>query len=229
MSAGARLLATPFGRLAVLELPAEDDAAALERLAAALAPEELAHARGLAPARRHTWVGGRAALRAALADLGFAAGAILATPRGAPALPPGVLGSIAHKRTIAVALVALATPAAPGGPEGVTLGVDVELDRPPRFDIAARVLTEGERRRVDDLAPDARPRAVLRAFAAKEAVYKALDPWLGRSVAFTEVEVDEQSARLAARAGEPSFDIELHEEPLSGHLLVTARVHRRAG
>jgi 4'-phosphopantetheinyl transferase EntD len=226
MSAGARLLATPFGRLAVLELPAEDDAAALERLATALAPEEVAHARGLAPARRHTWVGGRAAMRAALADLGLAAGAILATPRGAPALPAGVLGSIAHKRTIAVALAALAPPAGPGG---VTLGVDVELDRAPRVDISSRVLTEAERLRVDALAPDTRPRAVLRAFAAKEAVYKALDPWLGRSVAFTEVEVDEQSARLAARAGEPSFDIELHEEPLSGHLLVTARVQRRAG
>ena len=228
MSAGARLLATPFGRLAVLALPAEDDAAALERLAEALAPEERAHARGLAPARRHTWVGGRAALRAALADLGLAVGAILATPRGAPALPAGILGSIAHKRTIAVALAA---PAAAAAPEDYTLGVDVELDRPPRVDISARVLTECERRRVDALAPAARPSAVLRAFTAKEAVYKALDPWLGRFVAFTEVEVhaDDARARFAPRAGEPSFDIELHEEPLAGHLLVTARVQRRAG
>ena len=40
MSAGARLLATPFGRLAVLALPAEDDAAALERLAEPLSKNQ---------------------------------------------------------------------------------------------------------------------------------------------------------------------------------------------
>ena len=173
-----------------------------------------------------TWVGGRVALRAALAELGLSWGAtspILATPRGAPALPAGVLGSIAHKRTIAVALAAFA----PSG--DVTLGVDVEVDRAPRFDIAARVLTPAERLRVDALAAPARARAVLAAFAAKEAVYKALDPWLGRAIAFQEVELDGRTARLAPRVGEPSFEIELHEEPLAGHLLVTARVHRRAG
>ena len=225
-TAGARAIATPFGRLCAVELPAEDDAAAVDRLAEALPPEERAHARALVPARRLTWVGGRVALRAALAELGLASGAtgpILATPRGAPALPAGVIGSIAHKRTIAVALAAFAPPG------DVTLGVDVELDRAPRFDISGRVLTPVERRRVDALAPPARARAVLAAFAAKEAVYKALDPWLGRAVAFQEVELDGLVARLAPRRGEPSFDIELHEEPLAGHVLVTARVQRRPG
>jgi 4'-phosphopantetheinyl transferase EntD len=231
-TAGARVIATPFGRLCAVEMPAEDDAAAVERLAESLPPEERAHARALVPARRLTWVGGRVALRAALAELGLASGAtgpnapILATPRGAPALPAGVIGSIAHKRTVAVALAALAHPDAAGD---VTLGVDVELDRAPRFDISARVLTPAERRRVDVLAAPARARAVLAAFAAKEAVYKALDPWLGRTVAFQEVELDGRIARLAPRQGEPSFDIELHEEPLAGHVLLTARVQRRPG
>jgi 4'-phosphopantetheinyl transferase EntD len=226
MSAGARVLATPFGRLAVLDLPAEDDALALERLGAALPAEELAHAREFAPPRRHSWVGGRAALRAALVDLGVASGPVLATPRGAPALPAGVLGSIAHKRTIAVALAALAPQGA--SPRDVTLGVDVELDRALHFDISERVLTEAERRHVATLASEARPRAVLRAFSAKEAVYKALDPWLRRFVAFSEVELelDAGHARFTPRAGEPAFAIELHEEPLAGHLLLTARVQR---
>jgi 4'-phosphopantetheinyl transferase EntD len=220
--AAARLLATPFGHVSVLELPAEDDAPAVERLAGALHPDERAHAGGLAPARRVTWLGGRVALRAALAALGVEAAPVLATARGAPALPAGVAGSIAHKRTVAVALVARAQ-------DGVTLGVDVELDRAPRFDIAPRVLTPGELRRVDALGPSARARAVLAAFAAKEAVYKALDPWLRRSVAFAEVELEGRIARFAPRAGEPPFDIEVHEEPLAGHLLVTARVQRRVG
>jgi 4'-phosphopantetheinyl transferase EntD len=220
--AAARVVATPFGHVAVVELPGEGDAPAVERLGAALLPEERAHARALAAPRRVTWLGGRVALRAALGELGVAAAPILATPRGAPLLPAGLAGSIAHKRTLAVALAARA-------PAGVTLGVDVEVERPLRFDISTRVLTGAERSRVDALSPDVRARAVLAAFAAKEAVYKALDPWLGRSVAFGEVELDGRIARLAPRIGEPSFDIELHEEPLAGHLLVTARVQRRIG
>jgi enterobactin synthetase component D len=212
----------PHGRLVGVALPAEDDVAGTEALAATLLPEERAHARGLAPSRRLTWVGGRVALRRALGDLGLSAGPILATPRGAPALPPGLAGSIAHKRTIAVALAA-PTPAE------VTLGVDVELERPPRFDISSRVLTSAERRRVDALAAPSRARAVLAAFAAKEAVYKGLDPWLRRHVSFEEVELDERLARFTPRPGEPSFEIEVLEEPLPGHVLVTARVQRRAG
>jgi 4'-phosphopantetheinyl transferase EntD len=216
----------PFGRVVGVALPAEDDAAGLEALAARLLPEERAHARALAPARRATWLGGRAALRAALGDLGLDVGPILATPRGAPALPPGVLGSIAHKHTLAVALAA---PATAGPSAGVAVGIDVELARAPRVDISARVLTPAERRRVDALAADARARAVLAVFAAKEAIYKALDPWLRRAVAFQEVELDGLVATFSPRPGEPSFDIELHDEPLAGHVLVTARVRRRAG
>lgn len=231
MSAGARVRETPFGTLAVVELPAEDDAARVAALVAALAPEERAHCDALAPPRQVTFAGGRIALRAALAELDLppAPGVprvpilpILPTPRGGPALPPGLIGSIAHKPTLAVALAALA-------PTGVAIGVDVEVDRASRFDISARVLTPAERRRLDGLAPASRARAVLAAFAAKEAVYKALDPWLGRHIAFQEVEVEGTVATLAPRAGEPAFTIEIREEPLPGHLLVTARVHRRAG
>jgi 4'-phosphopantetheinyl transferase EntD len=228
VSAGAvaRLVATPFGTLALVELPREDDAPAAAALAARLPPEERALADAFAPARRLTFAGGRVALRAALAALGLpgaSAAPILATPRGGPALPAGVLGSIAHKPTIAVALAAL-VPA--GAPRDVTLGVDVEIDRPSRFDIAPRVLTDGERARLAALPPAASARAVLAAFSAKEAVYKALDPWLGRYVSFDEVELEDGTARLAPRAGEPSFRIEHAETPLDGHILVTARVQR---
>jgi 4'-phosphopantetheinyl transferase EntD len=224
--AGARLIATSHGTLALVDLPAEGDAAAVAALAAGLSAEERALADGLAPPRRLTFVGGRVALRAALETLGHAGASlepILPTPRGAPALPVGVIGSIAHKRTIAVALAARA-PA--GAPAVVTLGVDIEIDRAPRFDIAPRVLTDRERRRVDALAPGARARAVVAHFTAKEAVYKALDPWLGRYIAFGEVELEGGAAILAPRAGEPAFTIEHAEIPLAGHVLVTARVQR---
>ncbi|HSZ82217.1 MAG TPA: 4'-phosphopantetheinyl transferase superfamily protein [Polyangia bacterium] len=215
-----------FGRLVGVALPdAVDD---VEALAAELPPEERAHARTLLPARRVTWVGGRVALRAALADLGVVAPAILSTPRGAPLLPAGIAGSIAHKRTLAVALAARTS-------GDVTLGVDVEIERAPRVDISPRVLTADERRRVDALAAPARVREVLALFAAKEAVYKGLDPWLGRYVAFQEVELARGAdgaldAGFTPRAGEPAFVLEVHEEtPFEGHVLMTARVHQRSG
>lgn len=221
MSSGApaRFVAASFGTLAVVDLPAADDAAACAVLAAGLLPEERAHADGLPEARRLTFAGGRLALRAALA-LGAAAEPILSTPRGGPMLPAGFAGSIAHKPTLAVALAARA-------PADVTLGVDVEIDRASRFDLSTRVLTPAELRRHDALPSEDRARAVLVAFATKEAIYKALDPWLGRHVAFGEVEIEGRAAKLAPRAGEPAFTIELDEVPLAGHILVTARVQRR--
>jgi enterobactin synthetase component D len=216
-----------FGRLVGVSLPADGDATALDALAAGLRAEERAHAAALPPARRATWVGGRVALRAALEALNVDAGPLLATPRGAPALPPGVAGSISHKQTLAVALAARA-------PGGETLGVDVEIDptvRVPRGDIAPRVLTEAERARVDTLPPAARSREILIAFTAKEAVYKALDPWVRRFVSWQEVELGRTvdgtlTAELRLPAGEGPFSLEILEEPAPGLLLVTARIVR---
>jgi enterobactin synthetase component D len=215
-----------FGRLVGVALPDDEDVAAVDALVARLVSDEQAFARGLAAARRVTWAGGRVALRAALADLGAGEGLgpLGATPRGAPALPPGFAGSISHKRTLAVALAARADARAP-----TTLGIDVELDRAPRVDISRRVLGAAERARLDALAsPEARDRELMLTFAAKEAVYKALDPWLARFVAFAEVEIDRAAdallrVKFSPRAGERSFSIELAEERVEGFLVVAAR------
>jgi 4'-phosphopantetheinyl transferase EntD len=214
---------TAFGRLVGVALPADGDAAALEALAATLRPEERDHAATLSEARRATFIGGRVALRAAMDALGVQSGPLLATPRGAAILPPGVAGSISHKETLAVALAAPA-------PDDETLGVDVELDRAPRVDIAPRVLTPGERARVDALEPAARTREILVAFSAKEALYKALDPWLRRFVSWQEVEVTRApdgalAATLRARPGEVPLSLELREESAPGLVIVEARVH----
>jgi 4'-phosphopantetheinyl transferase EntD len=212
----------PFGRCVGIALPRDDEAARLDALADSLPAGERAHAATLRPARRATWVGGRVALRAALGDLGLEAGPILSTARGAPALPPGIAGSVSHKESVAVALAARA--------DGATLGVDVEIDRPSKTDIASRVLTDGEQLRLAETLPAAaRARVVLVAFSAKEAIYKALDPWVRRHVSFLEVEIARArdgrlTATLAPRAGEGPFSVELHEEPLPGLILVAARV-----
>jgi 4'-phosphopantetheinyl transferase EntD len=228
----------PFGICAAVSLPAADDF----DLPSELHAEEAAYAQALPPARRRTWVGGRVALRAALAHhergapKGGAPGPtaptppILATPRGAPALPPGFVGSVSHKRELAVALVARAE-----GTPAETLGVDVELPARLRHDISGRVLTADERATVAELEGPARDRELLRRFAIKEAVYKALDPWVARFVSFQEVTIlfhpgGGLEARLDLAGGEGPFAVELHDASDSGDgalILVAARVTPR--
>jgi 4'-phosphopantetheinyl transferase EntD len=170
---------TPFGVLASL---AVEDAAS-DR--AALHDEERAFFETLAGARRATWLAGRLALRRALEAIAEGVGPILSDDRGAPSLPPHVRGSIAHKETVAVALAIRST-----GEAHVGVGVDVEYDRPLRVDISRRVLTIRELAVLEGFSDADRDRVVRRAFAIKEAIYKAIDPLCRRYVGFREVELD---------------------------------------
>lgn len=156
---------------------------------------EAEFARALPMARRPTFVAGREALRAALGALDTSAYqhgdiAILRTPRGAPALPPHVTGSVSHKRTLAMAAVA------PRAASLQHIGIDLE-HRPQERDLAARsvarkILTAREYDYVQQWGEDtlAGREQVLVHFALKEAVYKAIDPFVERYVRFTEVELD---------------------------------------
>jgi len=217
------LLDLPFGTCAAVSLPDGDFP-----LPAALHPGEGTFALALAPARRVSWIGGRLALRAALDAAGIEApDAILSSPRGAPLLPPGAMGSVSHKRTIAVALVARATTPV------TTIGIDVEEIRPLHADIARRVLTSEELAHLPSDGP-ARDAAVLLHFSAKEAIYKALDPWVQRFVAFEEAIVTRAplAARLALTRGEGPFSVELHDARGAGDeglILVAARIGRAPG
>jgi 4'-phosphopantetheinyl transferase EntD len=227
----AFLLALPWGQCAGVALPpvrgttvavAAVPEAALVRLAAA----ERAHAEKLPPGRAVTWVGGRLALRAALhalgADASTAATAILSDDRGAPVLPAGVVGSISHKDGLAVALAS--------DDLGWRIGIDLELPRPSRHDIAPRVLAPDERAALVGLDEAARRAEVLVRFALKEAVYKALAPSLRRYIGFFEVRTrrDDQGALHASflpRPGEPHFIIEVLPiaAPLPDQILLAAR------
>lgn len=179
---------------------------------AGLHPDEAAYAHVLAPARRVGFVGGRIALRAALATLGARdVGPMLPTARGAPAMPPGFVGSVSHKREVAVAIAAAAE-----DPPRTTVGIDVEIPRPLRADIGERVLTPAERTALADLDAAARARELLFHFAAKEAIYKALDPWVRRLVGFHEAEIatapdGSRVATLALARGEGPFSVTLRD------------------
>lgn len=133
--------------------------------------DERAHADALSPVRRREFAAGRAALRAAL---GFDA-AILPDDRGAPVLPAGYVGSISHKGELAAGLVAR--------DDGARIGVDLEVAAPSRQAIERRILTPREQAAISG-------RQITLAFAIKEAIYKAIDPFVRRYVGFTEVELE---------------------------------------
>ena len=150
---------------------------------AALHPAERELAAAMTPIRQREWVAGRTALREALRREALLDGEpLLRDDRGAPQLPAAAAGSVSHKGSWAAALVAPRQP-------GCTLGVDLEDAAGPRVDISRRVLTERELVTLDRLSGDARRAQLALRFSLKEAIYKAIDPWVRRYVGFREVEL----------------------------------------
>ena len=215
----------PHGFCVGVRLPSPSDHAgelALEHLR----EQERTHAADLPLRRRITWAGGRIALHAALEQVGHSAEAIFSTDRGAPRLPSGLAGSVSHKEGLAVALV---TPHATW-----SVGVDIEHMRVPRADIARHVLTPEEREELSTLQQEERWREVLLRFSAKEALYKALDPWVRRYVSFQEVAVHPEAGgvgrvHLALKDGAGPFRVEMGWEMNEEFVLTTARVEKSGG
>jgi len=119
------------------------------------------------PVRRHEFASGRALLR----DLAGTIEAIPVGPTRAPLLPPGVVGSLAHDRLVAVAAVSR-------DPSVAALGIDVEPTEPLATEMARVILRDDER------ALDAHL-----AFTLKEAAYKAWSTGGGRMLDHHEVRV----------------------------------------
>ncbi len=175
--------------------------------AALLHAGERAHAAALSPHRAREWIAGRTALRQVLGDVG----PILSDDRGAPIAPAGFVASVTHKHTRAAALVAADT--------GARIGIDLELAAPPRQDIGSRILTPRERPRS--------AREVTLFFAIKEAIYKAVDPFVRRYVGFQEVELEIGEDGSAVVASALDLMIEAAWRELDGHWLATARARSR--
>ncbi|MCB9550360.1 MAG: 4'-phosphopantetheinyl transferase superfamily protein [Myxococcales bacterium] len=166
-------------------------------------PAERAAAAKWGARRQNTWIAGRVALRAAAARLGFACGPILPDDRRAPILPAGLCGSLTHTSEWAVAWLAPA--------DGRTRGIDLEDPARPVLPLTPTLLTAAEQAALAALPAEAQNGELIRRFALKEAIYKAIDPKYRRYVDFLEVEVwpgaDETAAvvwRLAKDEAPPA-------------------------
>jgi 4'-phosphopantetheinyl transferase EntD len=144
----------------------------------ALAHEEQPALGRAVPKRVAEFSTGRYLARCAMADLGLPECAV---PRGddrRPLWPTDRIGSITHSGDVAVAGVAAADAL-------LGLGVDLEETGRVRENLFGRLFTRPELR---ELAAG-NPRLPGLLFSAKESVYKAVNPRVGRFIGFREVEV----------------------------------------
>ena len=186
-----------------------------------LHPVEAALARELKGYRQGQFAGGRLALRRACEQLGEQPPAIVRTSRGAPYVGERLVGSVSHKRTLAVGMAAR--------PGNGTLGVDLEDYGPPRLGIAGHVLRPAEVAVLEELPEPRRWIALLIRFSVKEAIYKALDPWVNRYVAYHEAEVTPDlegrcSVQLFLAGNEGPFDVDARYTWLHGRLVSSVRI-----
>lgn len=207
----------PLGHLTAVSLPEP----ATKFPDCGLEPEERDFALEMHPRRRGPWIGGRLALKNSLKHLGAPIVPILSTPRGAPELPPGFVGSISHKKSLAVCLVSRDT--------GWTVGVDLEPEIPPREGIESMILTEEENEEVQEHPSDVRWKETLLRFSLKESIYKAIDPHVRRFVGFQEVRVHPTPEGTALvhwqlKKMEGPFEIETHWRRQEGYYITSVRV-----
>ena len=147
---------------------------------------EAAYAATVADKRGREYSTGRRVARVALARIGVVPCEIPSDDRR-PVWPEGVVGSIGHSRSLAAAVV---------GPSSAFdgIGIDIETENAVSGNTADRLLTPTEHAWLP--APEWRTMI----FAAKEAVYKAVNPLVGEFLGFQDVQVDVDEAVGVFRA-----------------------------
>jgi 4'-phosphopantetheinyl transferase EntD len=108
---------------------------------------------------------------------------------GMPIWPTGIVGSLAHDSSVAVAAIAL-------GRDFLAVGIDVEPDEPLDPDLIDIVATARERQTIGEDGHQAR---LL--FSIKEAVYKAVYPLDGVFLDHDDVEVSLEAGTATVRNG----------------------------
>ena len=218
------MVALPHGIAAGVHLPAGSAPVPTEVLAQ-LHPDERALARTMGGFRQIQFVGGRLALGQLFAELGVRRSAVVSNAHGAPQLPAGLVGSVTHKSELAIAMLCRGTH---------RLGIDLEDTDRDRPGVARRVLRAEELAAVEALPPDRQWRDTALRFSTKEAVYKALHPFLERYIGFGEVAVwpspdgvDRVEPFLGP--GEGPFHFDARHYWVDSRVLTTVRVRLESG
>lgn len=151
------------------------------------------------PKRQAEYLFGRVAARRALAEIGRPDAQIGTGPQREPLWPGGALGAITHTDTWAAA-----TAVKSGHCRGV--GIDIEAALKPESIASTEqyAVSAGERDVLRREAALAYPLALAIAFSAKESIYKALFPTVGRYFGFEAVRIDAIKA-INAERGELHF------------------------
>jgi 4'-phosphopantetheinyl transferase EntD len=166
----------------------------------ALLPEELLGFQTSVLKVRRQSGAARIVARGLLDGFGFSTTALSRSTSGSPIWPPGVVGSLSHDETIAIAAIARTEHYA-------ALGIDVEPAVPLPPDLARLVATPKERGRYPASVTESR---IL--FVIKESIYKALNPIDGLFLDFQDIEIDLDTKRGQTRHGR-SIEIDFISSP----------------
>lgn len=132
-------------------------------------------------------VGGRVAVRRAwnaLTGESAVAPLITRSEHGAPLLPPGFLGTISHKDRLAAGAVCS------GDSRSEGVGIDLERATHKSWSrIGDRLLTADELNSLGQHSGLSAEGDVMLRFSFKEAIFKALHPWVQRYIEFHEAQV----------------------------------------
>jgi 4'-phosphopantetheinyl transferase EntD len=150
----------------------------------ALFAVELAMVESAVRKRQHEFASGRVLLR----ELTGQSAPVLSEQNRAPALPPGIVGSLAHDRDFVVAAISR-------DPRIRSIGIDLEPMDPLTDDLARAILRHDE----IDLDPHL-------AFVLKEATYKAWSSMGGHVLDHHDVHLTLHDTRFRADVGSSSFD-----------------------
>jgi 4'-phosphopantetheinyl transferase EntD len=137
------------------------------------------------PKRQAEYLFGRVAARRALADVGWPDAQVGTGSQREPLWPEKIVGAITHTDTYAAATAVRA-----GRFRGI--GIDIEAALAPEAMASTEhyALNAGEREVLRAQAALAYPLALAIAFSAKESIYKALFPTVGRYFGFEAVRID---------------------------------------
>lgn len=127
--------------------------------------------------RQQEFASGRHCARLALTQLGIHGFPLLPGTQREPLWPQDMVGSIAHCRDLAGAVVAKQA-------EVTALGLDIETIRPLRFDITRSICTPDEEVWLRQQPSQQHDTLALLIFSLKEAVFKCVYPWQGIRLGF---------------------------------------------